>query len=138
MRRTVYAGMAADILHAGHINLLRKAHKIGSVMVGLITDDAIAKYKGPPTVPYESRRAVLEAIIYVDQVVEQDAPSPVANILNLKPDIFIHGDDWVISDLSPIRTAIIEALATYGGVLKEIPYTEGISSTILKERMVKP
>lgn len=134
--RQVYVGMCADIIHAGHVNLLRHAAELGRVTVGLITDEAIARYKAPPAVPFESRRAVIAALRYVDTVVEQDDPSPVPNLMRLHPDIFVHGDDWQDGELRKTREAVVAALARWGGRLEEVPYTPGISSSVIKQRLL--
>lgn len=131
----VYVGMCADILHVGHINILRFAASLGKVTVGLITDQAVAAYKGPVLVPFESRRAVLESVRWVERVVEQDHPSPVDNLRALKPRIFCHGDDWRVGPLTTIRASVLAALEEWGGKLVEAAYTPGVSSSQLRERL---
>lgn len=131
----VYVGMCADIVHAGHINILKLAAKYGRVTVGLITDEAIALYKQPPAVPFESRKALLEAIRYVDEVVPQITPSPVGQLLELRPKYFVHGDDWRKGPLRRTRDEVIEALKSWGGELIETPYTLGVSSSLIKLRI---
>ena len=88
--KTIYVGMSADLIHPGHINLLKKAAMHGEVIVGLLTDQAIASYKRLPFMKYSQRKEVIENIKYVKKVVIQDSLSYKKNILSLKPDFVIH------------------------------------------------
>ena len=130
--KTIYVGMSADLIHPGHINLLKKAAMHGEVIVGLLTDQAIASYKRLPFMKYSQRKEVIENIKYVKKVVIQDSLSYKKNILSLKPDFVIHGDDWKEGVQKNTRAEVIDTLKTYGGELIEIPYTEGISSGKIK------
>lgn len=131
--KKVYVGMSADIVHPGHINILKKASELGEVTVGLLNDSAIASYKKIPFMPYDQRYEVIQGIKYVTNVVEQKKLDYTDNIITIKPDYVVHGDDWKIGIQKPIREKVIEALNTYGGELVEFPYTEGVSSTGIKE-----
>ena len=64
--KKVYVGLSADIIHAGHINILKIAAKLGRVTVGLLTDEAIASYKNIPYLDFSQREVVLKNIKYVD------------------------------------------------------------------------
>ncbi len=130
--KTIYVGMSADLIHPGHINLLKQAAIHGQVIVGLLTDKAIASYKRLPFMNFHQRKEVIENIKYVNRVVIQDSLSYRKNILSLKPDFVIHGDDWKEGVQKNTRAEVIESLKTYGGKLIEIPYTEGISSSKIK------
>ena len=132
-RPTVYVGMSADIIHPGHINVLKEAASLGDVTVGLLTDPAIASYKRLPHMTYEQRRAVVENLKGVVQVVPQQTLDYVPNLRQLKPDYVVHGDDWRSGVQSQTRQRVIDALAEWDGKLHEVPYTEGISSTQLNE-----
>lgn len=129
--KTVYVGMSADLIHPGHINILRRAAELGSVTVGLLTDDAIASYKRLPHMTFEQRLAVVESLGMVDRVVPQTTLDYVPNLNELRPDVVVHGDDWRTGVQSETRRRVIDALSTWGGELVEVPYTEGISSTQL-------
>ena len=83
MDRTVYVPMAADILHKGHINILREASKYGRVIVGLLNDAAIESYKRKPIITYESRYEVIQSIRMVDRVVEQTTHDYTINIKSI-------------------------------------------------------
>ena len=132
-RAIVYVGMSADLVHPGHINLLARAAERGEVVVGLLTDRAIASYKRLPHMTFEQRRAVVESLRMVSRVVPQDTLDYVPNLEALRPDFVVHGDDWRTGVQQETRRRVIEALAGWGGELVEVPYTEGISSTRLHE-----
>ena len=129
----VYVGMSADLIHPGHINLLERAAEHGEVVVGLLTDRAIASYKRLPHMTYEQRRAVVESLRVVSRVMPQETLDYVPNLEALRPDFVVHGDDWRTGVQQETRRRVIEALAGWGGELVEVPYTEGISSTRLNE-----
>jgi cytidyltransferase-like protein len=131
----VYVGMAADILHKGHINLLNEASKYGRVVVGLLTDDAIESYKRKPIINYENRYIVISNLKMVDKVIKQESKYWSDNIRQIKPDFVVHGDDWIKSNMNSIRNDVISILSEIGGELIEIPYTSGISTTDIIEKI---
>ena len=128
MEKTVYVGMAADIIHKGHINLLNMAKKYGKVTVGLLNDEAIKSYKREPIINYENRYIVMESLKMVDNIMEQKTHDYTGNLRLLKPNYVVHGDDW-IDGQSVIRKKVIEVLSEFDGELIEVPYTGGISTT---------
>ncbi|NQV38716.1 MAG: phosphoenolpyruvate mutase [Candidatus Marinimicrobia bacterium] len=134
--------MSADIFHHGHLNIINEAKKLGRVVVGLLTDEAIASYKRLPLIPYERRKLVVENIKGVDEVVPQETLDYVPNLIKIKPDIVVHGDDWKTGVQNETRQRVIDTLAEWGGELVEPVYTEGVSSTQLinniKEKGVTP
>jgi phosphoenolpyruvate phosphomutase / 2-hydroxyethylphosphonate cytidylyltransferase len=127
----VYVGMSADLVHPGHINILREAAKLGDVTVGLLTDAAIASYKRLPHMTFEQRREVVENLKGVTRVVPQETLDYVPNLEALRPHYVVHGDDWQTGVQAKTRQRVIDALAQWSGQLVEIGYTEGISSTQL-------
>ena len=136
-RKRVYVGMSADLIHPGHLNILRHARELGSVTVGLLTDKAIASYKRLPYMTYEQRKQVIENIKGVDEVVAQDTLDYVPNLRKLKPDFVVHGDDWKEGVQRKTRQHVIDVLAEWGGKLSEVAYTPAISSTKLNEGLKK-
>lgn len=130
-RKLVYVGMSADLVHPGHLNVIKKAAELGEVMVGLLTDAAVASYKRLPYMSYEQRKQVIENIKGVSKVVPQETLDYVPNLRKYKPDYVVHGDDWRTGVQSSVRQRVIETLAEWGGELVEVPYTQGISSTQL-------
>ncbi len=129
--KKVYIGMSADLIHPGHMNVLKEAAKYGEVIVGLLTDKAIASYKRLPALTYEQRKEVVESIKYVNEVVPQDTLDYTDNLNELKPNYVIHGDDWKHGIQKEVRQKVIDTLSSWGGELIEVPYTKGISSTQL-------
>ena len=133
--KNVYIAIAADLLHEGHLNIIKTGASFGDVMVGVLTDDAVASYKRLPYMPFESRKIIVESIKGVKCVVSQESKDYEENIRKYKPDYVIHGDDWQTGVLSEIRLNVIATLSEWGGQLIEVPYTEGISSTILNNAL---
>lgn len=129
--KKVYIGMSADLVHPGHMNVLKEAAKYGEVIVGLLTDKAIASYKRLPALTYEQRKEVIESVKYVSLVIPQDTLDYTSNLNSFTPDYVIHGDDWKSGVQKEIRQKVIDTLSNWGGELIEIPYTKGISSTQL-------
>ena len=129
--KTVYIAMSADVIHSGHINVIEEGAKYGDVIIGLLTDEAIATYKRLPILDYETRKKIFENIKNVSKVVEQNTLDYTDNLKKLKPDYVVHGDDWKQGVQTLIREKVIEVLKEWGGKLIEVPYTKGISSTDL-------
>ena len=133
MPKRVYVAMSADIIHPGHLNIIREAAKLGEVTVGVLTDAAIASYKRLPYMNYEQRAAVVKALKGVAEVMPQEQLDYIPNLLKLKPDYVVHGTDWREGVQAKTRQRVIEMLAAWGGELVEPEYTEGISSTRLNK-----
>jgi phosphoenolpyruvate phosphomutase len=133
MNKKVYVAMSADIIHPGHLNIIREASKLGDVTVGVLTDAAIASYKRLPYMSYEQRAAVVAALKGVAEVIPQEQLDYIPNLLKLKPDFVVHGTDWREGVQAKTRQRVIDTLATWGGQLVEPEYTEGISSTQLNK-----
>ena len=129
--------MACDILHSAHINILKKAEKYGKVIVGLLTDKAISEYKKLPLINYDERFKILSGIKFVDQVVEQATMDCSNNIKKIKPDFFIHGDDWRVGIQKNQRRKAIQALKLNNGKLIEVAFNKDISSAEIKNKMLK-
>jgi phosphoenolpyruvate mutase len=133
--KSVYVAMSADIVHSGHLNILKKATALGEVTIGLLTDAAIASYKRVPYMTYEQRFEVVENFKGVVRVIPQKTLDYVPNLLELKPDFVVHGDDWREGVQRETRQRVIDTLAEWGGQLVEVPYTAGISSTALQRAL---
>jgi phosphoenolpyruvate phosphomutase len=127
--------MSADLVHPGHLNIIKKANALGAVTIGLLTDAAIASYKRLPYMSFEQRKEVVENLKGVDRVVPQETLDYVPNLRLYRPDYVVHGDDWREGVQRNVREAVIAALAEWGGELVEIPYTKGISSTQLNQAL---
>jgi phosphoenolpyruvate phosphomutase len=131
--KIVYVGMSADIIHLGHLNIINEAVKLGRVMVGLLTDEAIASYKRLPYLEFEHRKLIVQNIKGVDEVIPQTALDYRPNLEKIKPDLVVHGDDWQQGVQKEVRQQVINTLKKWGGELVEVPYTKGISSTMLNK-----
>ena len=131
--KTVYVAMSADLVHPGHLNIIRTAAELGEVTVGVLTDEAIASYKRLPYMNWAQRSAVVAQLKGVARVVPQTTLDYVPNLLELRPDFVVHGDDWKTGVQQETRRRVIETLAQWGGRLVEPTYTEGISSTQLNK-----
>ena len=123
--------MSADLIHNGHLNILKKASTFGDVTVGVLTDRAITSYKRLPHMTYEQRAEIVSSLKYVNNVISQNTLDYSDNLRRLKPDFVVHGDDWKEGVQYETRQSVIDVLSEWGGKLVEFPYTEGISSTQL-------
>jgi phosphoenolpyruvate mutase len=133
--KKVYVGMSADLVHPGHMNILKTASELGEVSVGLLTDKAIASYKRLPYMTYDQRKAVIENIKGVVSVIPQETLDYRPNLELIRPDIVVHGDDWKEGVQAKTRQQVIDTLAQWGGKLVEPSYTDGISSTALNKSL---
>ncbi len=136
MEKQVYIAMSTDVLHEGHINIINEGRKYGEVTIGLLSDEAIATYKRPPLLDYDSRKKIFENIKGVSRVVRQDELDYTKNLRMYKPDIVLHGDDWKTGVQSLVREKVIETLKEWDGKLIEVPYTKGKSATELAQKLV--
>ncbi len=132
-KKSVYVAMSIDLVHPGHLNIINEASKYGEVIIGLLTDKAIASYKRVPLMEYKDRYKVVSAIKNVSKVIKQSTHDYSPNLRKLKPNYVIHGDDWKYGVQRNIRSKVIKELKKWNGKLIEIPYTKGISSTKLIE-----
>lgn len=131
----VYVPMAVDILHEGHINIINIAQQYGRVMVGLFTDEAIASYKRVPYMKYEQRKAVVQSIKGVAEVVPQLTRDYEDNLRKYKPKYMVHGTDWREGPLADVRQKAIDILAEWGGKIIEPEYTKGVSSSLIQKQI---
>ena len=136
-KKLVYVGLSADILHEGHINILKTANKLGEVIVGLLTDGAIASYKKIPHLTYKQREIVLKNIKFVKSVIPQNTLDYRPNLKLIRPNFVVHGDDWKTGIQKNTRSQVISTLRKWGGKLVEPKYTKDISSSLIKENMLK-
>lgn len=121
--KQVYICFSTDIIHNGHLSILKKAAELGTVTVGILTDEVVASYKHYPLIPLDERIAMFDSLKYVSRVVVQETLDYTDVLLRLRPDIVVHGDDWLVGYQANIRQRVIEVLAGWGGQLVEFPYT---------------
>jgi phosphoenolpyruvate mutase len=136
MKKTVYVPLAADILHEGHLNILRIASNYGKVIVGLLTDAAIIQYKSLPFFDYDQRFKIVSNLKLVDQVVPQDSWNYKLILNSIKPDFFVHGDDWKTGAQAKIRLEVIHELKKWNGKLIEPKYFKNISKITQKNKIL--
>lgn len=129
--KTVFVHGIWDFFHFGHLNILEKARTLGSkLIVGVLTDEAAERYKPRPFIPYEERLRIIKSLKRIDRVIKQNDVDPTDDFkkLGISPDYLIHGSNW---DSCPGEEYVREC----GGKLVILPYTEGISSTIIKKKI---
>ena len=131
--KKVYIAMSADVIHQGHINIINEGRKYGDVIVGILTDEAIATYKRLPILSFNERKTIFENIKGVADVIPQNTLEYTENLELLKPDFVIHGDDWRSGVQKIIRQKVIDTLSKWGGQLIEVPYTKDISATSMEK-----
>ena len=125
-----------DMFHIGHLNILKRAKtQCDYLIVGVSTDELCLSYKKKkPIIPYEERKAIVEAIRYVDEVVPQIDRDKFAAWKRIGFDVMFVGDDWKDSALF---NQVEKELNAVGVNIVFFPYTKGTSSTILREKLDK-
>ena len=122
--RTVYMSFSTDMIHSGHIAIIRKAQRLGKLIIGVLSDEVVVSYKRFPLLPFEERKIMFENIAGVHMVVEQRTLSYKENLERYQPDYVVHGDDWLTGVQKTIRDEVCSVLASYGGKLVEFPYAD--------------
>ena len=123
-----------DLFHIGHLNILRRAkEQCEYLIVGVSTDELVETYKHKtPIIPFEERKAIVEAIRYVDRVVPQISMDKVDAWRKLHFDVIFHGDDWKGSNL---YNDIEKTLHDVGCDMVFLKHTDGTSSTLLAQKL---
>ena len=135
MNKKVYIAMSADVIHHGHINIIEKGCELGEVIVGVLSNEAVASYKHFPLLSEEKRMKVISNIKGVSEVTLQDTVDYEANLRKYRPNYVVHGDDWREGIQQNIRRRVIKILKEWGGELIEIPYTRDVESSVLKKKI---
>lgn len=129
-----YTSGVYDMFHIGHLNLLKRAKEQCEYLIVGVTTDELAQYKNKiPIIPYSERKAIVEAIKYVDEVVPQENMDKLLACKKLNADVIFVGDDWKGTEK---WNKIEEELSTIGAKVVYFPYTKGTSSTILREKVL--
>jgi len=135
-RPIVFVPMSADIIHHGHINILKKSKKYGKVIVGLMTDKGIESYKkAKPLMKYNERKIILQSIKYVDTIIPLPGLKYIEFAKKYKFDYFVHGDDWKKGPQSLQRSGLIKLVKKWKGKVIDIKYTSNISSNLIKKKI---
>jgi len=133
METVVFTNGCFDLLHAGHIDLLRRAKSLGTrLVVGINSDESVRKIKGPdrPFTNQDERAELLSAISVVDEVVIFDEPTPERLIKDLKPDILVKGGDW-----KPNEIIGSDFVLAHGGQVMSLPFLDGYSSSKIVDKI---
>lgn len=135
--KKVYVGIIADLVHAGHIKILKEAARYGEVTVGLLTLKACGELNDIPYLDYNKRKEVLENLSMIKNIIPQDSASYKDNLLKIQPDFVFHGDDWQFGYQKKYRTEVLELLRQWNGKLIEVPYSHDINEIKVKENIKK-
>jgi len=135
MGKIVYSYYVLDILHQGHILMMKNAKalagKDGTLIIGILTDEATMEKKAKPTLSFSERMLLAESIKYADVVVPQTTYSPIENIKRIKPDIHMESSSHSEKDIKEVEVIVKE----WGGKVITLPYYPEISSTDIKNRL---
>lgn len=136
----LYTGGTFDLFHSGHVNFLYKCSLLApQVIVSLNTDEFIIEYKGsPPIYSYKEREALLKSCKYVTGVVPNTGGKDSKTAISaVKPNIIAIGSDWAKRNYYKQMDFTQEWLDENSISLVYIPYTEGVSSTEIKQRILQ-
>ena len=122
--RTVYMCFSTEYIHSGHVAIINKARRLGRLIIGVLSDEAVSSYKRFPMIPFSERKTLIENLSGVERVVEQKTLSYAENLRKLKPDYVVHGNDWCEGFQKPIRQEVCDVLEELGGKLVEYPYSD--------------
>lgn len=123
IEKTVYTCFCTDVIHEGHLNIIRKSKELGRLTVGVLCDSEMIRYNRFPLIPIEERIRMIEEIPEVDEVIVQNTIMYDEIVKDMKPDFIVHGNNWDDLAMQAIRNNIVSLLSQYGGELVEIPYT---------------
>ncbi|SKA66374.1 phosphoenolpyruvate mutase [Eubacterium uniforme] len=140
--KTVYTCFTTDYIHEGHLNIINECKKLGKVIVGVLSDEAMVRYNRMSSISYEERMQLVRNIEGVDEVVVQDDVMYDKVIDKYHPDYVVHGDNWLEGPMKAIRDNVEKLLSVYGGEIIDVPYTynENVKriDTRIKEKMGMP
>ena len=111
-QKIVYIGMSADLIHHGHLNIISEGKKLGKVIIGLLTDEAIASYKRLPLIAFNERITIVKNLKAVYKVIPQETLDYVPNLKKIKPDFVVHGDDWKSGVQKGVREKVIDVFCS--------------------------
>ncbi|NBJ01921.1 phosphoenolpyruvate mutase [Lachnospiraceae bacterium] len=121
--KKVYTCFCTDMIHDGHLNIIREARKYGEVIIGVLSDEAMVRFNRFPGISFQERCRMIQELDGISQVVVQKDIMYDNIIHELRPDYVIHGDNWKEGPMKAIRDNVVKLLASYGGELIDIPYT---------------
>ena len=121
--KKVYTCFCTDIIHEGHLNIIKEAMKYGEVVVGVLADEALIKFGRFPVRDVNERIEMVKKIDGIKQVIVQDSIMYDKVISDIQPDYVIHGDNWKTGYLKAVRDNVEKLLSAYGGKIIDVPYT---------------
>lgn len=131
--KTVFLFLSASVYHSGHMRIIDRASELGALTVGLLADKGEDEFGIHPTIPFAERERLLYTLRGVANVIEVSSLECTEELLALRPDYVVHGDDWKIGQLAPVRAKVLDTLAVWGGELVEFPYTHDLYSPQLED-----
>lgn len=140
--KKVYTCFCTDVIHEGHLNIIKEAKKLGDVYVGVLSDAAMIKFNRFPTIGFEERVALVKNVDGVKEVLIQDEVMYDKIVDKLHPDYIIHGDNWKVGPMKAVRDNAERLINAYGGKIVDVPYTynENVKrvDAQLKEKLSMP
>ncbi len=140
--KKVYTCFCTDVIHEGHLNIIKNAQQYGDVIIGVLSDEAMVKFNRFPTISFEERIQMVKDIEGVSRVVIQNEIMYNTVIAEIQPDYVIHGDNWTSGPMKAIRDNVVALLKEYGGRVIDVPYTYNDNvkriDDRLKERLAMP
>ena len=135
--KKVYTCFCTDVIHEGHLNIIRTAKKYGEVIVGVLSDAAMIRYNRFPTISFEERMEMVRKIDDVSEVVVQNEIMYDCIIEKVRPDYVIHGDNWLDGPMKAIRDNVEKLLSQYGGEIIDVPYTYNENVKSIDKKIVE-
>lgn len=140
--KTVYTCFTTDYIHEGHLNIINECKKLGRVIVGVLSDEAMVRYNRMSSISFEERMELVKNIDGVDEVVVQDDVMYDGIVEKYHPDYVVHGDNWLTGPMKAIRDNVENLITVYGGEIIDVPYTHNENviriDTRMKEKMAMP
>lgn len=133
--KTVYTCFCTDVIHEGHLKIIREAEKYGEVIVGVLSDEAMMRFNRFPILSFEERFNLVGNIDGVKRVIIQKDIMYDQVIGELHPDYVIHGDNWNQGPMKVIRDNVVALTAEYGGTLIDVPYTYNANVKRIDDRI---
>lgn len=133
--KTVYMLFATDVIHEGHINVVKEAKKYGKVIGGVLCDAAMIRFNRFPTASFDERVRMVKDIPEVDEVIVQNEILYENTLRKIKPDYVIHGDNWCEGPEKAIRDNAIRVMNELGGEVIEVPYTRNENVKKIDDRI---
>ena len=131
----VYTCFCTDVIHEGHMNIIREAVKYGELTVGVLADAASVKYNRFPSISVQERIDLVKGIPGVANVIVQNEIMYDEVFETLRPDYIVHGDNWSAKSMQAIKKNILDLIGKYGGELIEVPYTRNEAIQKLDRQM---